>query len=101
MRYMLRRLGYGVNVNNQHWANDPLNPLWVKANHAFYHAWDSVTVYSISTWTARGQGSPLCGNNQPVDHLGLLWVESGPPEGDEANRCEACVNELVLRGFTK
>jgi hypothetical protein len=98
---MLRRLGYGVNVNNQHWANDLLNPLWVKANHAFYHAWDSVTVYSISTWTARGQGSPLCGDNQPVDHLGLLWVESGPPEGDEANRCEACVNELVLRGFTK
>lgn len=84
-----------------HWANDPLKPLWVKANHALYHAWDSVMIFSISNWMAEGEGSPLCGDNQPADHTGFLWTQEGPPEGDEANRCEACVNELTLRGFTK
>lgn len=92
---MLRRLGSGVDVN------DPLKPLWVKANHAFYHAWDAVTVHSIEHWIVVGQGTPLCGDNQPADHTGLLWMEAGPPEWDEANRCEACVNELVLRGFVR
>lgn len=80
---------------------DPLQPLWLKANHAFYHAWDSVTVYSITHWISKGVGHPLCGDNQPADHMGLLWTQDGPPEGQDSYRCEACVNELTLRGFLK